>query len=61
MNHNETDNLPARPIGDAATEIQAVALQLQQMLDDLQNGWLWQILTWNQYNTPGERKRNDQR
>jgi hypothetical protein len=34
-----------RPIPDAAAAVRAAAELASQMLRDLQNGWLWKLLT----------------
>jgi hypothetical protein len=36
---------PGRPIQDAADEVAAVAAAARKMLEDLQAGWLWKLLT----------------
>jgi len=34
-----------RPIADAADTVKQVAVKVLAMLDELQKGWLWQLLT----------------
>lgn len=40
-----SEDMKGRPVGDAADAVHLTAIKALNMLQELQAGWLWQLLT----------------